>query len=1148
MEAVDESLRLRPGEIRPLVLRGQLRANEGDASGAIEDLEEVIGLIEADKPVEDPEDPASVRQYREVWTIWMTAYHNLFRIHRERDDAKAVQSTLERLKATGDDALMAMGYRTSGETAQAEGRLEDARREYDAALREFEWDHDSRLARATIAFESGDIEGALEDLSHLAPRTHSPKRAIQGLDRMIPLFPDEPRIHRWLGFAHFELGGFEKAEANFESYLERVPEDAEARRWFGLSLISINPSQHDPSQHDPSRDGRRCFRGIEELATAVRDGDDEARAALLWTVDRLILSLDFAQFFLAGNERVLEAVPELKDLLRFLEPALMGNRDYGRRVEAFHESIATAGDLGLPCLVAYLHALLADIYLLIGQLQRAQDHIEQSRPLYSLVGMPRSSETQEQFEQQMNPGQGDVGMELEHVHIYRKADEAIRIVRMTEARVLAMSGDAESAHAGLGDLESILSHVDQVPPGEATVIAQTLRDAGRMDDALAVLDRAEQRLKEVGDDEQRGSVLLARASILAKMGRLPESAELLQQAEPLLDENRRWVAWFNLASQMIAVGAYDHALDVLDRFDIDVVARSDVDRVHYHFMRGLALEGLGTTSEALAASERSIAVLESLRTNLKDLNLRESWAGNQEQIYALAIRVAEGNGDARRAFDLAEQARSRLLVDEMAMGEPVADEAGRQFEEEYRLAEERHELLTGLANSGGTDRDRMDAFVRIKQLDPQIDLVEEGKQGSAGISPQKLERATLRAARNLEQARDRILEHRMQSADRLFGDVVTFDGCRAMLAKAGRVCLIEFVVQKKDTLAFLVRADREEPLIRHVLASVDVREWVSELNRAITFGSDSESLEAKQAPLESLLQAIEESVDPDELICFVPHGPLHLVPLHALRIAGGRLIERNPIVYAPSASVLARVLERPSEESTRNIVVGNTRGDLPFADEEADAVAALLETDPVARRAATRSGLRELLASPNDLRILHLACHGYFDENDALSSGILTSDEKPGGGPGVLSARDLLELHLHADLVALSACETGISEVNPGDELMGLNRALVAGGSRTVLGSLWKVNDYSTSLLMRYFYEGWLGDGLSKADALRAAQCRLMRLTRAEAQAAIDALPRSSERDIAKLSESSGSELGPEELVFASPRYWGAFTLVGDWR
>lgn len=188
------------------------------------------------------------------------------------------------------------------------------------------------------------------------------------------------------------------------------------------------------------------------------------------------------------------------------------------------------------------------------------------------------------------------------------------------------------------------------------------------------------------------------------------------------------------------------------------------------------------------------------------------------------------------------------------------------------------------------------------------------------------------------------------------------------------------------------------------------------------------------------------------------------------------------------------------------------------------------------------------MANAGSLRVLHLACHGYFDPNDPLSSGILASDNDPSGAAAVLSARDLLGIHTQIDLVALSACESGISEVNPGDELMGLSRSLLVGGARSVLASKWKVNDLSTRILMRFFYESWLVDGKPRGEALRSAQLRCMRLTREEVDDMSEAKAVGKQRHLSAKSNARNRPARSNDRIFSGPTHWAAFTMVGDWR
>jgi CHAT domain-containing protein len=113
---------------------------------------------------------------------------------------------------------------------------------------------------------------------------------------------------------------------------------------------------------------------------------------------------------------------------------------------------------------------------------------------------------------------------------------------------------------------------------------------------------------------------------------------------------------------------------------------------------------------------------------------------------------------------------------------------------------------------------------------------------------------------------------------------------------------------------------------------------------------------------------------------------------------------------------------------------------------------------------------------------VHLACHNRFSAEDPMRSGLLLSD-------GELTAAELAAAPLRARLVVLSACQTGVTVAHPGDELMGLVRALLYAGAPAVIVSLWNVFDRSAAELMKLFYQRLLqgaGPGVALAEAQRA--------------------------------------------------------------
>jgi CHAT domain-containing protein len=124
-------------------------------------------------------------------------------------------------------------------------------------------------------------------------------------------------------------------------------------------------------------------------------------------------------------------------------------------------------------------------------------------------------------------------------------------------------------------------------------------------------------------------------------------------------------------------------------------------------------------------------------------------------------------------------------------------------------------------------------------------------------------------------------------------------------------------------------------------------------------------------------------------------------------------------------------------------------------------------------------------------RLIHFATHGRLDLNTPHLSGLMLADG------AVLNVYEILGLRLDADLVALSACDTGSGKVTGGNDIVGLPHAFLGAGARALIVSLWPVDDWSTELTMQRMYEE-LRRGLRPAAALRAAQLALRSMTTEE--------------------------------------------------
>ncbi|MEU8365107.1 CHAT domain-containing protein [Nonomuraea sp. NPDC048882] len=327
------------------------------------------------------------------------------------------------------------------------------------------------------------------------------------------------------------------------------------------------------------------------------------------------------------------------------------------------------------------------------------------------------------------------------------------------------------------------------------------------------------------------------------------------------------------------------------------------------------------------------------------------------------------------------------------------------------------------------------------------------------------------------------------------GDKLSWSDIRALSEErdAMRLVLVEYYVTEDAVLAFGVTAEAEEPAFARIdLARGQLHELAREVRPSLKEGY-AEILSDER--LARLAEPVLEWARPGDMVYLVPHDALHTLPLHALTAEGAPLIDRNPVALIPSASVLRFCQAKRKGRRESALVVADPEGRYPlvFAREQAAAITHTFARHELlsgagARRATLMDKLADATTSPD---ILHFTAHGTFDGDDPMKSGIELSD-------GRLTAQDIMGLSLHVDLVTLAACETGLSERRPGDELIGLIRALLYAGAPSALVSLWRVDELSTTMLLGRFYAG-LDGGLSKAHALREAQLWLRERTLSDA-------------------------------------------------
>ncbi|WP_373529057.1 CHAT domain-containing protein [Nostoc sp.] len=276
--------------------------------------------------------------------------------------------------------------------------------------------------------------------------------------------------------------------------------------------------------------------------------------------------------------------------------------------------------------------------------------------------------------------------------------------------------------------------------------------------------------------------------------------------------------------------------------------------------------------------------------------------------------------------------------------------------------------------------------------------------------------------------------------------------------------------------------------------------------------SSSKSQDFRQILHQLLIQPIADLLPANQNahVIFIPQETLFLVPFPALQDADGKyLIEKHTILTAPSIQVLdltrnlkdkrqmaggenSSIFGSPSSA----LIVGNPvmpkpLEQLPQAEQEAIDIAKLFNTTAIIGAQATKANILQKLPKA---RLVHLATHGlleYGNQNTGLGVPGAIALAPSGKDDGFLTASEILNLRLNAELVVLSACKTGRGRIS-GDGVIGLSRALITAGTLSVVVSLWSVPDIQTAKLMKFFYQS-LEKNYDKAAALRQAMLKTMK-------------------------------------------------------
>lgn len=938
------------------------------------------------------------------------------------------------------------------------------------------------------------------------------------------------------GVAAHKEGSYRQALSLFENALLVAGEDKSLARHLPDLLAYARESAFGAGRYD--RAAVHAAALAELLARTRPDTPDLASALLKLGLvlardqrfDKALPALEQALGILAKLNLPRQEIAALADLGVVLENAIR----YEQALARFESAAALSGRLGMRELLAQQHMNIGRILdLRLSQYARAKQSYRQGLEIFEALGrkgdmaqamldMGRCARLLGDFGQADEfyrkalglLGKDPANARLAAKVVVEQANNAWYQARYQEAFDLQRKVYQQARERGwaleqeialntsglvwwtLGDHERSLRELDRALavaktiPARRDEVATTLnntglvqRDMGRLGEALETLDKALAIDRELRSRWAIAHDLRNKALTFVRMNEPRKSVPLFEEALALASGTGDKV---NEAKILLGLGEALAALgrdrEAAERFAAalslsrSMALRETEWRALFGQARGLLTSG--RREEARAILSQAISVIEGMRVELKMDQLKDGFIADKASVYEALVGLLADMGRTAEAFEVAERSRARNLIDLLVnRGKAAKATPDRAFIERQNTLRSRIREQEALLAQAATEAERAAYSKALKAVqDEHKDLLLE-------VQARNPELASLVSVSPLD-----------------------LPGVQALLDKDQ--ALLAYYVLENEVLCWLVRRDSVR-LLRTPIGREGLGRMILAYRRML---QNLEPLDRQSRELwDVLLAKPVAAMGAVRSVCIVPHGPLHYLSFATLSDGAAALIEKAPLYYAPSASVLKFTQERRKAVKNRRVLavgnpdLGNQALELPFAEREVAAMAwNFPEVTALTRGKATESWVR---AHIGEYGIIHLATHGEFDAVNPLFSALMLAKDRQFDGH--LEAGDIFDLKLNADLVVLSACQTGLGKIGSGDDVVGMNRAFLFAGTHAIVSSLWRVSDISTAILMKQFYREYAK--LNKAESLRRAMLHV-------------------------------------KGRYPHPGYWGGFILVGDFQ
>ncbi|HSE25315.1 MAG TPA: CHAT domain-containing protein [Pyrinomonadaceae bacterium] len=661
-------------------------------------------------------------------------------------------------------------------------------------------------------------------------------------------------------------------------------------------------------------------------------------------------------------------------------------------------------------------------------------------------------------------------------------------------------------------------------------IARVYLGQGRQKEAFQQYERVRRFYETIGDLRGQAQTLNAHGELLFKVGKKEEARDLFEQSLQLSEK----------------VGEPGILISTL--YDL-----------------ALANRDLGLPQVALSFIQRSLQTIEDLRANVESPEFRVSYLSGLQKHYQLCINILmqleqqrPGENFAAQAFLVNEKSHARGLLDLVNESRAeIQDGAAKELLERERmlrgLFRRQGQYRLDLSLSGKNSAELAEVESQMTQLraDYQEVMAQLRQHNHGLLSPERSDSLQLDQIQQELRGSDTILLQYALGDERSFLWAVTANSLQSYELPARKV--LEDAARESYTLI---------TTRQNINPQVDT-------NYQSRIDSADRLLKQKMANLSQMLLAPVARQLGNKRLLFVAEGALQYVPFAALPFPGQAfgdgeatklLLETNEVVVEPSISTLIAIRKAPnrkilpgklvaviadpvfngsdarvrhdagaspiavapSEDSLKTLSsitpVSSIRdglGRLTHSAEEADAISA---TAPWGTSMVARGfdASRQTAMSPevSQYQIIHFATHGFIDsEHPELSGIVLTMVDRNGASmDGLMPLHDIHSLNLSAELTVLSACQTALGKDIKGEGLVGLTHSFMSAGSKSVIASLWKVDDRATAMLMADLYESMLQKGMTPAEALRTAKLKMM-----------------------------------QDKRWSAPYYWAGFVLQGEY-